>query len=149
MNEYEEKSWFRRNWPWVLPLGCCSGCLIIGLFFIFGIGATIFGVVNQFTEMSPIEDAIEIAENNERVTALLGENLESNGFPNGNISINNDNGEVDFSIPITGEKGEGTLVVRGIRVNEKWVYEDLYIRIRATGEEINLLENEKILEEVI
>ncbi|MDY0780627.1 cytochrome c oxidase assembly factor Coa1 family protein [Tenacibaculum sp. IB213877] len=148
MSEQYQKNWFSRNWPWALPLGCCSGCLIFILLFVFGIGATIFGVVSKMEEISPIDDAIEIANKNEKLIELIGDNIETNGFPNGNISVNNDNGDVDFSIPIKGEKGEATLIVRGIRVNKEWVYEDLYVSIKETGEEINLLEKEKILESI-
>ncbi|WP_075343444.1 cytochrome c oxidase assembly factor Coa1 family protein [Tenacibaculum agarivorans] len=146
MNEQNQKSWLGRNWPWVLPVGCCSGCLIGILVFIFGIGATVFGVVNEFMDASPIDDAVEIAKQNERVIELLGENIDSEGFPNGNISMRNDDGDVDFSITIRGDKGEGNLVVRGIRSDKKWIYEDLYVTIKETGEQINLLEKEKIPE---
>ena len=62
--------------------------------------------------------------------------------------MSNDDGDVDFSIPIRGEKGEGTLVVRGIKTDGIWVYEDLYVRVKETQEEINLLANEKILESI-
>ncbi|WP_442264626.1 cytochrome c oxidase assembly factor Coa1 family protein [Tenacibaculum sp. ZS6-P6] len=148
MNERSQKSWLGRNWPWVLPVGCCSGCLIMILVFVFGFGAVIFGVVNEFVDSSPLDEVTEIAKQNRRVAELLGNDIESKGFPNGNISIKNDGGEVDFSIQIVGEKGEGTLVVKGIRVDKKWVYEDLYVLIKETGEQINLLEKEKILERI-
>ncbi len=146
MEEQKQKSWFARNWPWVLPVGCCSGCLILILLFVFGIGTAIFGVVNTFIEATPIDEVTEIARQNNTVIELLGDDIESEGFPNGNISMHNDDGEVDFSIRIVGSKGEGTLVVKGIRVDKKWVYEELYVLIKETGEQINLLEQEKIPE---
>ena len=46
-----------------------------------------------------------------------------------------------MSFSITGTKGKGTLVVRGIKVNGIWAYEDLYVLIKETQEQINLLEN--------
>ena len=49
---------------------------------------------------------------------------------------------------IKGPKGKGTLIVSGIRTNGEWAYEDLYVRIKETQEEINLLENEKVLEDI-
>lgn len=149
MNEQNQKSWMGRNWPWALPVGCCSGCLILILVVVFGIGTAVFGVINELTEISPIEEAINIAEKNDKVIEYIGENIETEGFPNGKISIKNDDGDVDFRIQIRGDKGEGTLVVRGIRSDKKWVYEDLYIIIKETGERINLLEKKKILEEGI
>ncbi len=41
MENAQQKSWFGRNWRWVLPVG---GCLTVILLFVFGIGALFFGV---------------------------------------------------------------------------------------------------------
>ena len=100
------------------------------------------------TNSTPIEYAIEQASKNELVTENLGEPIEKYGIPSGSISLENDGGDVDFSIPIRGDKGDGTLVVRGIKVSGEWIYEDLYVIIKETQEEINLLEKEKILESI-
>jgi hypothetical protein len=149
MEVHEQKSWFSRNWGWVVPVGGCGcGCLGFILLFIFGIGAAIFGVSEIISNSTPVDYAIEQASKNEKVIQFLGESIEKYGIPSGNISINNDDGEVDFSIPIKGSKGKGTLVVRGIRSNGEWIYEDLYVRIKETQEEINLLEKEKVLESI-
>ena len=145
MSEQHQKSWFGRNWLWFIPL---TGCLGIILLFVFGIGAAIFGVSKMITNSTPVEYALEKASKNEFVIERLGAEIEKYGIPSGNISLNNDDGNVDFSIPIKGEKGEGTLVVRGIKTDGVWTYEDLYVRIKETQEEINLLENEKILESI-
>lgn len=148
MNIENQKSWLGRNWPWALPVGCCSGCLIFIIILIVGFGATVLSVVDSLGGLSPIEEAIERAEKNERVVQLLGEDIESDGFPNGTISISDSDGEVDFTIPIKGDKGEGLLVVKGIRKDKKWIYEDLYVTIKETNERINLLEKEKVLESI-
>lgn len=140
-----QKSWFGRNWLWFVPT---VGCLGFILLIIFGIGAAIFGVSNMINNATPVEYAIEKASTNEKVIEWLGEPIEKDGIPSGNISFKNDNGEVDFSIPLKGNKGEGTLIIRGIKVNGEWVYEDLYVRIKETQEEINLLEQEKVLESI-
>lgn len=149
-NRYSEnqKSWIARNWPWALPVGCCSGCLVLVLLFIFGVGATIFGVVNNLVELSPVEEGIERAEDNERVVEFIGFDIDTDGFPNGKISISNDDGEVDFRVPIKGDRGEGALIVKGIRKDKKWIYEDLYVIIKETNERINLLDSEKVLESI-
>ncbi|TCI93084.1 cytochrome c oxidase assembly factor Coa1 family protein [Tenacibaculum sp. M341] len=146
MENRNEKSWIGKNWPWLLPVGCCSGCLIMILVFVFGVGTAAFGIFNALVDSSPMEDAVILASNNEKVVEYLGDDIESSGFPNGEISINNDDGHVDFSIGIHGTKGEGVLVVKGIRVDKKWVYEDLYVTIKETGEEINLLNNNTVYE---
>ena len=145
MSEQGQKSWFGRNWLWFIPL---TGCLGFILLIVLGLGAAFFGVSNMINNATPVEYAIELATKNELVIKNLGEPIEKYGIPSGNISLTNDDGDVDFSIPIRGNIGEGTLVVRGIKIDGEWVYEDLYVRIRDTQEEINLLEKEKILESI-
>lgn len=147
MREQEQKSWFSRNWGWVVPVGGCGcGCLGIIMFFFFGIIAAFFGVSEAITNLMPLENALEQVSKNEKVVLLLGEPIEKYGIPLGDISLDNEYGDVDFSISIKGPKGKGTLVVRGIRSNGEWIYEDLYVRIKETQEEISLLDQEKVLE---
>lgn len=145
MSEQGQKSWFGRNWLWFIPL---TGCLGFVLLIVLGLGAAFFGVSNMINNATPVEYAIELAAKNELVIKNLGEPIEKYGIPSGNISLTNDDGDVDFSIPIRGNIGEGTLVVRGIKIDGEWVYEDLYVRIRDTQEEINLLEKVKALESI-
>ncbi|TDQ22026.1 cytochrome c oxidase assembly factor Coa1 family protein [Tenacibaculum caenipelagi] len=143
MSEQGQKSWFGRNWLWFIPL---TGCLGFILLIVLGIGAAFFGVSTMINNSTPVEYAIEQASKNEIVIKNLGEPIEKYGIPSGNISLKNDDGNVDFSIPIRGDKGEGVLIVRGIKLDGEWIYEDLYVRIKKTQEEINLLEKEKVLE---
>ena len=140
MEDSYQRSWFSKNWPWVLPVGCCSGCLIMILVFGIGIGTAIFSVFSGIQEISPIEKTMEKVNQHPKAIEALGHNIEKKGFPIGNISVNNNNGEVKFSIQVEGEKGIGTLYVNGIRANKKWIYEDLYIIEKETAEEINLLD---------
>ena len=145
--EQKQESWFSRNWKWAVPVGGCGcGCLGIILLFVFGIGATFFGLSKVFDESTPIKHATELAANNEKVIEVLGDSIKRVGMPSGNVSLNNDDGEIDFSLPIKGLKSTGTIVVKGIKANGKWVYEDLYVLIKETQEQINLLEQEVISE---
>lgn len=143
MSEQNKKSWFGRNWLWFIPL---TGCLGFILLLSLGIGAAFFGVSKIFDNSKPVEYAIEQVNKNPQAIEVLGKPIEKHGIPSGNISIKNNNGEIDCSIPIKGDKGKGTLVIRGIKTDGTWVYEDLYVRVKDTQEQINLLENEKILE---
>lgn len=137
MSDENQRSWFSRNWLWFIPT---SGCLGIILFLIFGIGFAFFGVSNMINNSTPIKNAIEKANNNTRVTSILGAPIKRNGMPNGNISLFNSDGEISFAIPIKGSKSNGILVVNGIKTNGKWVFEDLYVKITKTQEKINLIE---------
>jgi hypothetical protein len=148
MEVINEKNWFQRNWMWAVPVGGCGcGCLGLILVFVFGIGAAFFGVStildnvsDAFDNAEPVYYAKEKAFNHPKVIQLLGDNLETYGIPSGKISLSNNDGNVDFSIPITGSLGEATIIVKGIKADGVWAYEDLYVIIKETQEQINLLE---------
>lgn len=142
MDEFtQQKGWFGRNWLWVVPVG---GCLTIILLFIFGVGAVIFGISNAITNSSPYEYAVDQASNHPIVIELLGSPVETAGMLSGNISLNNDDGRVDFNIPLKGPKGRASVTIKGEKIDGEWVYEELYVLIKETNEKINLLD--KILE---
>lgn len=132
-----QKSWFSRNWVWAVP-GC--GCAGIILLVVFGLGATFFGIKNFVKNSTPYEYAIEQATTNSDVIDILGDPVETDGMMSGNISIQNKGGNANFTVPIKGSKGTGTLVVSAERFDGEWVYEDLYVTIRDNQEQINLLE---------
>jgi len=50
MEVQQKKSWWGRNWPWVLPVG---GCLTVILLLVFGVGAIFFGVTNALKNSTP------------------------------------------------------------------------------------------------
>ena len=109
MEHSNQRSWFAKNWGWVLPVGCCSGCLIILLVFGVGVGAAVFSVFKEMKEMSPLEEVLVTVNENDKAKQILGGAIVSEGFPNGNISIQNGDGDVDYSIGVKGSKGTGTL----------------------------------------
>ncbi|WP_282134714.1 cytochrome c oxidase assembly factor Coa1 family protein [Seonamhaeicola maritimus] len=136
MEETNQKSWFGRNWPWVLPVG---GCLTLIVLAVMGIGTLFVGVSKMFTSSAPYEYALSEASNNAEVIAVLGEPIESDGIISGNISLKNNDGEADFSIPIKGLNGEGSITVVGTKIGGEWTYKLLYVTIKETQEQINLL----------
>ncbi|WP_460220598.1 cytochrome c oxidase assembly factor Coa1 family protein [Psychroserpens sp. MEBiC05023] len=137
MESVRQKGWFSRNWLWVLPVG---GCLGVILLFVFGIGAAIFGVSKIIKESAPYEYALNEASNNIEVQRALGEMIETDGLFEGNLTINNSSGVADIKIPIKGNKGEGKIVVFAQKYSDDWTYEKLYVIIKDTQEEINLLD---------
>lgn len=139
MEEVRQKSWFGRNWIWVVPVGGCLTLIIIGMVFI---GSIFFGVTKMFKNATPYEYALEQASQNREVILILGNTIESDGMISGNISIDNNSGSADFSIPIKGSKGTGRVFVVAEKKNGEWIYEKLYVLIKETQEEINLLEKE-------
>ncbi|WP_299113862.1 cytochrome c oxidase assembly factor Coa1 family protein [uncultured Winogradskyella sp.] len=136
MEEYRKKSWFSRNWGWVLG----GGCLTIIVLLVVFVGSIFFGVTKMFTSSTPYKYAMEQATTNENIIALIGEPIEKDGMLQGNISLNGDDGEADFKIPIKGPKGEARIVVVAKKDYGKWVYEKLYVQIKDSQKQINLME---------
>lgn len=148
MEVIQNKNWFQRNWLWAVPIGGCGcGCLVIVLIFVFGIGATFFGidalldkVSNTIENTEPVVYAKQRAFNHPEVIDYLGENLETYGMISGKISFQNANGSVDITIPIKGSIRTASIIVKGIKVDGVWIYEDLYVNIMGKQLQINLLE---------
>lgn len=132
-----QKSWFARNWPWVIPVG---GCLAVILLFVFGVGAAIFGVTKVLKGSEPYEYAVKEASSNEDLIAIIGEPVETDGIMQGSINYNNGVSSADIRVPLKGPKGKASVSIKGEKRDEVWIYEAFYITIKETQEQINLLD---------
>ncbi|MHA7841799.1 MAG: cytochrome c oxidase assembly factor Coa1 family protein [Winogradskyella sp.] len=137
MEGYNRKSWFRRNWKWLLPVG---GCLTLILMLMVLVGTLFFGVTRMFANSEPYQYALEQASTNEKVIAVMGEPIEKKGIVSGNMSLSDDDGEANFKLPIKGPKGEGSIVILAVKNYGEWTYEELYVQIEDSDEVINLLD---------
>jgi hypothetical protein len=133
--------WWSRNWKWFLPTGCCLGTLlgIILAIAIFGMGIVgLFSGISKILKSSePYQTAVARAKANEKVVTALGTPIEE-GFPMGKVNTNNDTGEADLSIPLTGPKGKCTVYVVGTRSGGTWTYSKMSATITGTDESIDL-----------
>ncbi len=132
----QEKSWWKRNWKWVVPTG---GCLTLLILFIVFIASVVFGVTKAISGTEPYQDSFAKAQSNEQVIELLGEPIEIDGIMQGSINFSNNDGDADIRIPIKGPQGEGTIYVVGEKRNDVWTYSEQEVRIDQNNEVINLL----------
>ena len=129
-----QKSWFGRNWKWLLPVGCVVPMLCCLSF----AGATYFGVSKVITASGPFTDAITRANGNADVQATLGTPLTPGLGVSGSLNETNGSGSANFTVPLEGPKGKGTLRVEGRGRGGQWTYS--VMEIEAGGKIINLLE---------
>jgi hypothetical protein len=133
--------WWSRNWKWFLPTGCCLGTLLGLILAVAVFGVSIFaifsGVSAALKGSEPYKVAVARAKANDKVTTALGTPLDE-GFPMGSINTNNDTGNVDLSVPISGPKGKGTIYVVGTRSGTAWTYSKMSVTITGSGESIDL-----------
>jgi hypothetical protein len=84
------------------------------------------------------QEAMQAAQSNPRVIAVLGEPIRE-GFPiMGSIETAGLSGEADLRIPIRGPEGRGVLQASARRQSGVWVYFTLAVYIPSTGEVIVL-----------
>ncbi|WP_221411861.1 cytochrome c oxidase assembly factor Coa1 family protein, partial [Empedobacter brevis] len=130
-----KENWFKRNWKWVVPIGCLSFIILfIGLI----IGGAFWGISKITSDSDVTKHAINIINQNPEVQQKLGTNIETDGMFRGNISITNNTGEADISVPLKGTKGTGKAIIVGKKEFDKWNYEKIAVQIDETGEVIQI-----------
>ncbi len=118
------------------------GGLLAGLAFaalVVGCIAAIALLINTgFKSSAVYQEAMQAAQSNPRVIAVLGEPIRE-GFPiMGSIETAGLSGEADLRIPIRGPEGRGMLQASARRQGGVWVYYTLAVYIPSTGEVIHL-----------
>jgi len=136
MENVSQKSWFSRNWGWVLGGGCLS-VIIIG---VLAIGGLIYTVSDAVTGSEPYTHALAKTIENERVIEFLGAPIETNGMGNTSYNYSNGTTTAELTIPIKGPKDEGNIIVDAEKINDEWAYKILYVKIDGETETINLLD---------
>ncbi len=134
--ENDKRSWFARNWPWVVPTG---GCLVIIILLVVFAGSLFVGVTSIIKNSTPYQEAIVLLNESEAAKEALGEPIETSGMMSGNINTSGNTGEADLSIPVKGPKGDGVLYVVGERRGDTWTYQRLEVVISEDNETIKLL----------
>lgn len=110
-------------------IGCgCGALLLVGLAVI----ALIFwGVTKAIKSNAPYNDSITAVQSHPGALDALGSPIEPGFFPSGSINLNNGEGSVDFSIPVSGPKGKGTIRVVGTKPAGAgaWIYDTWQLEI--------------------
>jgi len=131
------RGWWSRNWRWFVPVG--SFVFVLGgVGFFVAIFALIFGLMKS-TEV--YETALYEAQTNPAVIEYLGNHIEDGLIFTGNMEVNPSSGYADIVIPISGQKGSGSLYVQAEKVAGSWVYYTLEVAVHGSDISIDLLED--------
>lgn len=136
MEEIRQKSWFSRNWGWLLGGGCLSIIVVV----ILVIVGAFYKISDSISGSEPYTYALSKATEDRGVKAELGEPIETNGMGSTNYSYKNGYSIAELNIPIKGPNGEGVIVVNAEKVDEEWQYSQLYFLEDSSTEIINLLD---------
>jgi hypothetical protein len=93
------------------------------------IAVTYLGITGMIQGSEPFQQGLAKAQANPDVIARLGEPIEASVMTTGNIRLDNDRGECDLSVPISGPQGSGTLIIRGTRQGGQWTYQELKVQV--------------------
>jgi hypothetical protein len=137
----QHKSWFGRNWKWVVPTG---GCLVLIVLVVVFIGSIYVGVTGLMSDSPAYVEAMEKASTNKELIEKIGEPIEQNGIMGGSVKYSNGRNSAEITIPIKGDKGEASIQVEGSGTDNNWTYEKMEVYISDTNETINLLTTQKL-----
>jgi hypothetical protein len=130
-----KESWFRRNWKWLIPVG---GIVIFGFItaFIVLILTLIFGAIKS---SDVYQGALTKVKANPEIVRELGEPIEPGWLVEGSININNDSGDANLEIPISGPRKAATVYVIAKKEKGKWNYSSLEVAVDGENKRIDLL----------
>jgi hypothetical protein len=125
-------SWVQANLKWLIPF-------IVGiLVFIAALFALLFGM---FRGSDAFKNAVARAQSNQAIIHELGEPITVGWLVTGSININGPSGSADFSVPLRGSTGRGTLYVSATKRAGLWEYSILEVAIEGRPDRVKLLDD--------
>lgn len=120
------------------------GCLWSVFVFVI-VTACIVGVMfiifSAMRSSDVYQQAMATLESNETAVAALGEPIKAGWFFSGSINVSTDSGNADLSIPVSGPRAKGRLVVIATKNSDGWHFSRLDLVMKADGDRIDLLPN--------
>jgi len=135
MNPPQQNGWFGRNWKWFVPVGCLS-IIVMG---VAVVAAVAFLAIGAIKSSDVYQQALAKTRSNPAVVRELGEPIEAGLRISGSINVNNDSGNADVRIPVSGPKKSGAIYATAIKKEGKWDFTALEVEIDGETKRINLL----------
>lgn len=136
----EQKSWWKKNWKWFVPLSGIS-IILIAILVSSGVGEIGTNLVQAYSDTELFENALEKVKSDKRVAELLGEiePIDKLAILEGVVMYSNENKTVNLSIRVIGTKGKAKMDISADLINNKWDYKKINIRIKKP------IENKQII----
>jgi hypothetical protein len=119
-----------------LLLGC--GCLAVLILCGGGFAGLLAVVSGAIKSSGAYQGAMTQARASAAVTAALGTPIEEGFMPTGNVQVQNDSGNANLIISISGPKGAGTVHAVATKSGGQWSYSTLTVEVEG-GESLDLL----------
>lgn len=111
-------------------------CIIAIIGLTLGIISIVFGTMKS---SDVYQQAVEAAQTNPDVITALGEPIEPKWWVSGSVSLNNDSGTADLSIPLQGTHNSGTLHAAADKSGGVWQFYRLEVTVDGRSDTIYLL----------
>ena len=135
MSEQPQRSWWGRNWKWVVPVGCvtpillCGGCVTLVLTLVFGV----------MKSSAAYKDSLAAVQTNVQAQRVLGVPIEPGLIVTGRVETSGGSGSADIAYTVSGPNGSGTVHASAGKAAGQWTFSSLVLEIKNTGERIDLL----------
>jgi hypothetical protein len=122
------KSWL-NNWKILVPVVLGTLIVCLGLF----VFVILTFVYSMFRSSYPYKFAIQSANQSAAVAAEVGTPFRVGWLMTGNANYSNSDGDVNLSIPISGDRGRGRIIVVAKERAKQWRFAT--IEVDVTGKE--------------
>ena len=137
----EQKSWWKRNWKWLVPL---SGIVVFSLviFFSSGMGGIGADLAKAYADTELYNNALEKVKSDKRITELLGEiePIDKMAILEGQVVYSNENKTINSTVRILGNKGKARMDISADRIENEWNYTKISVRIKNPPENNQTIE---------
>lgn len=129
------RSWWGRNWKWVVPVGCLTPIILCGglLTMIFTVA---FGTIKS---SEPYKQSLAQVQQSADVQAALGTPIEAGWLVGGNIDLESANGSANLVYNVSGPKGGATVQAVANKSAGTWTFESISVIDHANNRTINIV----------
>jgi hypothetical protein len=127
-------TWYERNHKWFVPVLIVTALLLI-VSFVGGI----FAIVEYALRSSyPYKLAVKASDESPEVTAMIGSSMHVGWLATGQFNSSGPEGNVSLSIPLSGPRGHGDIIVAAKKHANRWTFESFEVDVEGHDQPIQL-----------
>lgn len=120
-----QPTWFQRNWKWFVPLLMVGTLLMIAAF-----TSAVFSMITMiFRRSYPYQYAVAQARDSSEVARQIGSPFHIGWLIMGNLNQSVETGDARMSIPISGPRGHGHIIVVATKTENRWTFTTLEVDV--------------------
>ena len=135
MNGVQKRSWWQRNWKWVVPVGCLTPIIICG----GGVALFMSLILGTMKSSEAYSQSLAQVKADTAIQAALGTPIEAGFMVSGNVSFDGSSGHADLSYSVIGPNDSGQVFAIADKTAGAWRFTMLDVQIASTGDRIDLL----------